>query len=76
LPVTLFGKNQEQYDNLPAYIDPEGCVTSRWRLTWRERLSIFFTGNLWLSVLTFGDPLQPVRLDTSCPEFKLRRSGG
>jgi hypothetical protein len=65
LPVTIFGKNQPEYERLPAYIDPDGIVTSRWKLRWHERLRILLYGDLWLSVMAFGKPLQP--LDTVCP---------
>ncbi len=41
---------------------------SRWRASWRERLRIFLTGDIWLSVLTFNEQrFQPVMLDVKCP---------
>jgi hypothetical protein len=69
LPVTTFAKDQPEYNPLPALDcnDLEGTVITRWRLTWWERFQIFLTGDLWLSVLTFHRPLQPVRLSTTCP---------
>jgi hypothetical protein len=70
LPVTIFAKDQPQYNQLPAYVDSQGAVITRWKLTWRERLRILFSGNLWLIVLTFGRPLQPVKLETACPHFE------
>ena len=67
LPVTTFAKDQPEYIPLPAYIEPDGCVTTRWHLTWKERLLIVVGGSLWLQVLTFHKPLQPVKLSATCP---------
>jgi hypothetical protein len=71
--ICLFGdkevviaKDQPQYIPLPAVVaDP--YVFTRWRLSWRERLRILFSGDLWLILMTFGKPLQPVRLETQSP---------
>jgi len=58
----VYSKNQPEYLPLPAYKAPDNSVTSCWALTWRERLKILRTGRVWLDVLTFGQPLQPVIL--------------
>jgi hypothetical protein len=59
-----FAKNQKPYIPLPAkrFPGPEGLVTSCWKLTWKERITILFHGVIWLSCLTFNHPLQPVKL--------------
>ena len=67
LPVTTFAKDQPDYMQLPSWKGPDGMVVTRWRLTFRERLRLFLTGDLWLSVLTFNQPLQPVKMTTHCP---------
>ncbi len=67
LPVTEFAKDQPEYIPLPAHVQPDGTVTTRWRLTWKERFEIALGGCLWLQVLTFNTPLQPVKLTTECP---------
>lgn len=64
---TIFAKDQPEYIPLPAWRGEDGRVVTRWRLTWKERLRILFFGNLWLTVLTFNHPLQPVKLETECP---------
>lgn len=69
VPTVNFAENQEEYTTLPAYRDDEGMVVTRWKLSWKERFKIFFFGDLWLSVLTFNKPLQPVKLDVTCPIF-------
>ena len=38
---------------------------SRWRLTWRERLSAIWGRPLYVEVMTFGSPLQPMFLTWS-----------
>jgi hypothetical protein len=67
LPVTKFAENQQEYITLPAWVGPDGMVVTRWSLSWAERLRILFGGSLWLSVLTFNKPLQPVKLTAECP---------
>src|SRR5207237_1292972 len=67
-----FAKDQPQYRVLPALKLADGTVITRWRCSWRDRWRLLWRGDLWLSVLTFQQPLQPVRLDTDCPYEELR----
>lgn len=67
IPEVVFAKDQPEYIPLPAWKGEDGMVVTRWQLTWGERLRVLLTGNLWLSVLTFNKPLQPVKLQTQCP---------
>ncbi len=69
LPVTEIAKNQPQYLTLPAYIDPNGVVVTRWQLTWRERFLAFWRGNLYLQVLSCNKPLQPIKVSIEPPEL-------
>ncbi len=55
----VFGAGQEEYRDLPAHRDDDGQVVSCWRLTWRERFRMLWTGRLYLAVLTFHTPMQP-----------------
>lgn len=55
----VYAEDQPEYLPLPVHKTPDGQVISCWKLTWRERLKIIFTGHLWWSVLTFNQPLQP-----------------
>lgn len=64
----VYAADQPEYTPLPAHRDSYGTVTSRWQLTWRERMQVLLHGNLWLSILTFHSPLQPVSLSTEPPE--------
>jgi hypothetical protein len=55
-----YAANQPEYNPLPAWKRPGGEVISRWRLTWRERLAVLFGRDLYVTVLTFDHPLQPI----------------
>lgn len=67
LPEIVFAKDQPEYQPLPAYRDDDGTVLTRWRLSWKERLRIFLTGDLYLFQLTFNRPLQPISLQVEKP---------
>ena len=57
----VFAKDQPEYQPLPALkLDSEnGEVISCWKLSFKERIRIIFTGKLWLSLMTFNKPLTP-----------------
>lgn len=65
----VYAKDQPQYQPLPCVRDSsvEGRIITRWRLTWRERVQVLWRGDVWLHVLTFHRPLQPVVLETTTP---------
>jgi hypothetical protein len=65
----VFAKDHRTYLPLPAHRTQDGKVVSCWKPTWKERLQIIFGGILWLSVLTFNGPLQPLKLGTDKPEL-------
>ncbi len=69
LPVTTYAVGQPEYNPLPSHKTPEVMVTTRWRLTWKERFRVLVSGDLWLFLLTFNLPLQPVKLSVTCPIF-------
>ncbi len=56
-----FAKKQPEYLPLPALkIDnDEGHVITCWKMTWRERIKVLFTGRVWLSLMSFNKPLTP-----------------
>lgn len=53
----VWAKNQPPFLPLPAYTDERQTVTC-WKLTWKERFKMFFTGKLWLMQINFGNSLQ------------------
>ena len=56
----IYAKDQPEYLPLPAYKHDNG-VTHCWYLNFMERIKILFTGRLWIQVLNFGKPLQPIK---------------
>lgn len=60
----VFAENQPEYNPLPALRFGDGCVVTRWQLTWRERLQVLLGRGIFLSLLTFNQPLQPMKLGT------------
>lgn len=70
----VFAKNQPPYRPLPAYRDNEqgGRIFHCWKLTFKERIKILFTGILWINVLTFGRPPQPILPLIDSPFTKMR----
>lgn len=65
--LVIYAKNQPQYQPLPMWKGPEGLRISRWKLTFKERLQVFFGGSIWIRVLTFDHPLQPILPESTCP---------
>lgn len=57
-----FAADQPQYNPLPAVIDSDGVVHTRWQLTEDERRAILDGACITLSIMTFGQALQPVLL--------------
>lgn len=59
----VFAENQPEYNPLPAYVDAgsEGVVISCWELDEEEKKQIAETGRIYLGMLTFHQPLQPIR---------------
>jgi hypothetical protein len=55
-----YAKDQQQYRPLPVYKTKDGILTSCWKLSFKERLKLLFTGKLWISTMTFNKPLQPL----------------
>lgn len=65
----VFAEDQPEYGDLPSHLDggPEGIVTSCWGLSWSERVRILLSGKLWLQVMTFYQPLQPLNVAAEKP---------
>jgi len=62
------GMTDEQCGSLPVFTDGKECI-SLWKMTWRERLSAFFFGKVWLFV-TSGYTQPPVLLMATKEIFK------
>lgn len=62
----VYGAEQEQYKPLHAcrHADIYGTVVTCWTFSLWDRIKIAFGGKVWLSQLTFKNPLQPLFLST------------
>lgn len=62
----IFAANQPEYQPLPAWKNEGGMgeVVSCWKLSFKERITILFTGKLWVSLCAFGKPLTPSYFST------------
>lgn len=63
----VYAKDQPEYLPLPVYKDESGQVISCWKLSFKERLSVLFSGKVWLRQLTFNQALQPQSVHTESP---------
>jgi len=66
----VFAKDQPEYMPLPAFKNnsPQGEVVSCWKLSFKERLKLLFTGKLWVCLLSFNKPLTPSYFTTNKEE--------
>jgi len=77
--TVVFAKDQPEYEPLPAHIskfDPQGTLTCCWKLTFKERAKILFTGIVWHQIWTFGEELQPQKLTIEKPCLFVDPLGG
>lgn len=60
----VFAENQPEYLPLPAHRSntSDGVVTSCWKFSFMERLKILIGGKLFLQIMTFNQPLQPLKM--------------
>jgi hypothetical protein len=65
----LFGKNQPEYQPLPAY-KYKDAVIACWGLSWKERFKVFFSGRIFVSLKTWNKPLTPSYVSVSFEEIK------
>jgi len=64
---TIFAEEQKEYLSLPAFRSKEGEVVTCWQITFKEWIKLFFSQKIWITVLTFNKPLQPIALNVDCP---------
>ena len=66
-------EHQAEYNTLPAHVGGRfqgyGTVTTFWKPSFLEKLQIVFGGGVWLQMLTFCKPLQPLKMTIKKPEF-------
>lgn len=76
-PVEIsVGAGQPEYYQYPAVASRDGVVTSRWHLSFRERLCVLLFGDIYLSIMTFGAGVAPVKLFPWEPDNEEMTMGG
>lgn len=57
----VYAENQPEYSPLPALKleGSEGHVVTCWKMTFKERIKVLFTGKVWLNLMSFNKPLTP-----------------
>ena len=63
----VFAKDQPEYQPLHSHKTDDGLITSCWKLSFIERVKILLSGCLYLQVLTFNKPLQPLKMSVDKP---------
>ena len=66
----VYAEDQPEYLPFPVLRTDNqvGELIGCWRLSFRERVRVLFTGIIWHSMWTYGNPLQPQRLTTKKTE--------
>lgn len=60
----VYGKDQKEYQPLPALKFGDGEVLTCWTLSWKELFRVIFTRKIWVAQLSFNEPLQPLFVTT------------
>ncbi len=58
--AVVFAEKQPQYTPLPTIWTPQGAVVTRWSPTDAEKAALIRGDDIYITVLTFGQPLQPL----------------
>lgn len=64
---TIYAEHQDQYTPLPAHKtnDEYKIATSCWKLSIAELCKVILTRRIYAKLMTFGSPLQPIKLTVS-----------
>jgi len=62
-----YAENQPEYLPLKCHKAQDGRVTTCWGLSFIERVRVALSGKIYLQVLTFNQPLQPLKMITIQP---------
>lgn len=65
----VYAKDQKEYMPLPALRFDDGTVISCWKMSWKELFKIVLHRKVWVSVLTFNKPLQPLLVSSDSKEL-------
>ena len=71
----IIAKDQDEYENLPAIVLENGkAILCRFVFSEEEKQQIAETGNLYLTIWTFGKPMQPILPQTDKPILRENES--
>ena len=59
---TICGADQPEYLPLPCKRVDNGLM-SCWKMSFKERIKVLFTGKVYSTLLTFGKAIQPQKLE-------------
>lgn len=71
--TATLAEDQPEYLPLPVWQNRVETI-SQWKLTWRERFKVLFTGRLWLRQYNWGSDLQPQCPQIDTPFLKVKKS--
>lgn len=66
----IYAASQPEYRPLITVRFDDGCVISRWSLSWREKLSVLLGSGIYVSKLTFNQSLQPMKVGISVDDVQ------
>lgn len=61
-------EHQPEYGTLPVVDCGDGVILSRWKLTDEEKQVVAETGDIYIFMHTFGQPVMPILLQVEMPE--------
>ena len=67
----MVAENQPEYMNLPVVSLGGGLIMSRWKLDERERELIAETGEIFVLMHTFGQPVTPLQIQVEQPDIEI-----
>jgi hypothetical protein len=67
--AVVVAESQEQYRDMPSIRTPGGQVITRWALSTEEKAALIRGDDLFLTLLTFGGPVQPVLLTVGMTDW-------
>jgi hypothetical protein len=63
----VYTKEQPEYRPLPCIRAADGTILTRWSLNEQEKRKVLEQGYIYLTVMTFNQPLQPILMIVDPP---------
>lgn len=65
----VYAKKQTGYMLLPALKFEDGTVCTCWKMSWKELFKVILHRKVWVGIVTFNHPLQPLLLSADSNEL-------